>query len=156
MVDRASPFGPFPDRLPAALFSAWLLAVSLAGCGDPGDSLPRKEVSGAVTLDGKPLSHGTIQFLPTAPETPTAAMAEVKEGAYSVAIAQGLVPGRYKVLISSAHEPPSDPAKADALPGMSGPPLKELLPVRYNSQSTLTAEVKKDAPNTFDFPLTSK
>jgi hypothetical protein len=156
MKDLASASGYSPDRPLACSSFARLLAVLLVGCGGEKDDLPRRSVAGTVTLDGKPLSQGSIQFLPTGPDTPTAAMVEVKGGTYTITTAQGLVPGHYKVLISSANVPASDPAKADALPGMSGPPLKELLPVRYNAQSTLSAEVKTDAPNAFDFLLSSK
>jgi hypothetical protein len=141
------------DRHPLRL--AWLLAVSLAGCGGgAGDGLPRHAVSGAVTLDGRPMDRGTIQFLPDAPDLPTAALVDVQGGKFTVTRDRGLVPGRYKVLVSCTDAGAT--VKPDALPGMTGPPAKELLPARYNVESTLNAEVKDGAPNTFDFPLTSK
>jgi hypothetical protein len=45
-------------RAAGAALLAVLLCASLAGCGSG-----RGEVSGTVRCDGKPLPHGTIQFL---------------------------------------------------------------------------------------------
>jgi hypothetical protein len=129
----------------------------LIGCGGPGDELPRQPVSGTVTLDGKPLERGTIAFQP-ASGLPTAAAVPIIGGSYSIARDHGLVPGPYKVSISSSPETasPIDPATGTPPPpGQPTPPPKELLPERYNASTTLTADVKEQGSNTFDFPLTS-
>jgi hypothetical protein len=117
------------------------------------DDLPREAVSGKVTLDGKPLERGTISFLP-ATQSPTPGMVSIVGGSYSMPKAYGLVPGSYKVSISSSDS--TGPAeKFGDVPGKTPPPPKELIPTRYNSDTTLTAEVKQGASNSFDFDLTS-
>jgi hypothetical protein len=135
--------------------TVWLVSVVLAGCGSPGDNLPREPVSGTVTLDGKPLERGTISFQPDS-ALPTAAAVPITAGSYSMARAEGLVPGTYRVLISST--PPAvvtiDPTTGmPPPPGKPTPPPKELLPAKYNASSTLSAEVKAGAANRFDFAL---
>jgi hypothetical protein len=135
--------------------TVWLASLVLAGCGSAGDNLPRQPVSGKVTLDGKPLERGTISFQPDS-GLPTAAAVAITAGQYSMARAQGLVPGAYRVLISSTPQSPVtiDPATGmPPPPGQPTPPPKELLPAKYNASSTLSAEVKEGATNRFDFAL---
>jgi len=134
---------------------ALLSAIGLTGCGG-GDGLPRRAISGTVTLDGRPLDRGRIEFRPIGPGTP--AGASIEQGSFRVPLDQGPVPGRYRVNISSADEPgPSGVAKAEeeSGPGPGPPGATERLPARYNASSTLIAEVKADAPNVFDYPLDS-
>jgi hypothetical protein len=115
--------------------------------------LPRQAVSGSVTLKGQPLPQGTIQFLPATDKQPTAGAVEIKDGKYSLPQEQGLVPGPYKVMISSAKESGAQKGPPDDSPGKHGPPPKDLIAAKYNVQTKLTAEVKEGGSNTFDFPL---
>ena len=128
----------------------WILTPT--GCGGPGDGLPRQAVSGSVTLKGQPLPQGTIQFLPTTDKQPTAGAVEIKDGKYSLPQVQGLVPGSYKVMISSAKDSGAQQGPPDS-PGKHGPPPKDLIAAQYNVQTKLTAEVKEGGSNTFDFSL---
>jgi hypothetical protein len=137
--------------------TVWLVCLLLAGCGS-GDNLPREPVSGTVTLDGKPLERGTISFQPES-GLPTAAAVAISGGQYAMTRAQGLVPGAYRVMISSTPQGggvASDPKTGrPPPPGMPTPPPKELLQAKYNEKSILTAEVKASATNRFDFELDS-
>jgi hypothetical protein len=139
------------ERLPRSL--GWLVLWLAAGCGGPVDNLPRQAVSGTVTLDGKPLDRGTLSFQPVS-QLPTAAAVSVSGGQYSIAQAEGLVPGSYRVLISSTPQTASTASRPPP-PGQATPPPKEMLPEKYNVSSSLTAEVKEGTPNRFDFPLES-
>lgn len=150
--------------------SCWGAAAALA-CG-PGavDDLPRQAVSGRVTLDGAPLPHGSIQFTPTS-ELPTPALVPVNEGHYSIPRAQGLVPGSYKVSVTGGGEDaPIEPV--GEMPGRAarqhteaadkqqraavlGKKASSSIPGRYNTATTLVAEVKQGGSNVFDFELTS-
>jgi len=160
-ANRAPVPNQCPPRRPRS--PAWGLAAVVAGCGGalvlsacgPArvDDLPREAVSGKVTLDGKPLERGTISFQP-ASASPTSGMVSIVGGSYSMPKAYGLVPGSYKVSISSSEgSGPSE--KLGDVPGKTPPPPKELIPARYNSDTTLTAEVKPGKSNSFDFDLTS-
>ena len=141
------------------LNSAAMILLTIAGCGDASktvDLLPRRAISGTVTLDGKPLTEGKIQFDPVGGGTnPTAvATADIKEGKFAIDRAMGPVPGKYKVSISSR---PSNHIGSDDMPG--GPPAKlapEKIPAQYNLKTTLSKEVSEADSNQFDFPLVSK
>lgn len=128
-----------------------LMVFAMIGC-DSGDGLDRQVVTGKVTLDGKPLPTGSIQFVPDAPsEKAVSGGGAITEGQYTIDRETGLIPGKYKVSIyaASAETPKSEAPGTSALP-------KELIPSKYNTESTLTAEVKSGGTNSFDFELTTK
>lgn len=133
----------------------WIMAVVagvfLAGCGEKG--LDRYEVTGVITFQGKPLDRGNIQFIPADPSLPTQAGTGISAGNYTIPQAQGLVPGKYLVSISSADgETPVE--GSNALPGPSGNfASKDRIPAEFNTNSKLEVEVKTDKPNKFDFTV---
>jgi len=126
----------------------------LAGCQGPSDTLPREAISGTVTLDGKPLPAGRIEFQPSGQAETTAASGGITDGSYRIRQDEGPVPGTYKVSVTSAVTTAKPPP--GAMPGDTPPPPKEPIPAKFNAQTKLTAEVKKGGPNTFNFELTSK
>lgn len=136
-----------------------LLGLLGAGCGS-GDNLPREAVSGTVQFEGKPLDSGDIQFFPTgAAENAIATGGPISAGKYAIPQADGLTPGTYKVMISSAGAPPTKGKGAQAeevgeMPGLGPLHAEELIPAKYNNQSELTATVKAGGPNVFPFDLT--
>jgi hypothetical protein len=121
----------------------------MAGCAADGPK--RYAVSGEVKLRGQPLDHGAVTFLPEDPALGANGGAVIKNGRYSIPAQNGLLPGRYKVIITSADR--SGVIDPDALPGPAGPLPKDRINPRYNAQTTLTAEVKADGPNTFNFDV---
>ena len=132
-------------NLRALVGAPLLLAIALAsGCGGGGPY----GVSGSVKYKGQPVKAGLIAFIPEGAASP-AGGAPITGGEYSVPAAAGLPAGKYRVSISV---PDTKAAKAEEMPGMSGPPPKETLPVKYNASTELTAEVKP-GKNVFDFDL---
>ena len=131
----------------------FVLGVVVAGCGGATDGLPREAVSGTVTFKGQPLDVGSISFRPTT--TSVAAESLIEKGSYSISRDQGLVPGKYKVLIFAREG--SEPKRAEGVAPGSEPRQKQrpadLIPPEYNSATTLTAEVTAGGKNTFDFDL---
>src|SRR4051812_34682504 len=115
-------------------------AVLAAGCGGPA-GVP---VSGTVSWDGKPMPDGKILFEDEDPKTPPAS-GDVKGGKYSLRVP----PGKKKVRITASREVPG--GKVD--PVMGGVPRQSYVPARYNSDTTLSADVKAAGNNQFDFPL---
>lgn len=164
----AGRFDPKGTQDMNAFRSLSLVAAILAGawgCGGGGaiDDLPRRALSGKVTLDGKPMEGGVVTFLPDAPGEPektTSASARIADGAFSIAPEVGLVAGKYKVQVSSWKAAPrrgaKKPADAPADDEFDVTPTKESIPARYNAQTTLTADVTDSGPNEFNFPVTSK
>ena len=142
------------------LAAATLLAVAVAGCGgkDPNaqaDTLPRTAVSGTVSIDGKPLPAGKIQFNPAEPAPNLVSVSgEVKEGKFAIAQPQGPVPGKYKVSISGlAFQQVAATEEPGPLPKRQVDPV----PAKYNTKTTLLKEITATTTAAdLDFALTSK
>jgi hypothetical protein len=118
-----------------------------------GCSNQRKEtapVRGRVTLDGKPLTSGTVSF---SPDAGRAGGGEIgADGSYTVGTytkSDGAIIGKHKVAVSPAGRGENDP----------GPTASEIaIPFRYhNGQSSgLEFEVVAGKDNVFDLSLTSR
>ncbi len=135
------------------------VVAAMAGCGQPADKLPRRAVSGKVTLDDKPLEHGVISFIPDGQAAnPVSGGAVIAAGSFSISAEQGLTPGKYKVSITAtADEPPPPAGQAPGpTPKKKAKVEPPLIPAQYNTASKLLAEVKESGSTSFDFPLTSK
>lgn len=155
-----------------ARIAAILVLTGAVGCSRT-DDLPRQPVWGRVSFDGAPLDKAWIEFRPDGEGGVTAAGTQILGGSYSIPLAEGLIPGKYRVAINKA----SPPDESEPGPNPSGAPLpkrmmkvvkmqqlvinrvqfaKQLIPARYNTESDLVLEVKADKNNEFDFKLTSK
>lgn len=130
---------------------SWLALIALSltcllGCGS-GSQERTSTVSGTVKLNGEPLAAGTITF-----ESPedlkvgrASAAAEIKNGHYELKS----TPGQKTVRISA----PEEFGKPDETGTRN---TRELLPAKYNANSTLKKNVTAEGPNQFDFELKSK
>lgn len=131
------------------LFLALLLALYVVGCGDNGGRVP---VTGTVLFDGKPLESGHISF---GGDQGAAGVGAIVHGEFSLsetANQDGVLPGKYVVLIHSwVEERGSVRADGSFSPGITRIPLLYLDPAK----SGLTAEVKGDDTNRFSFELKS-
>jgi hypothetical protein len=139
----------------SAVAVAFLISCA-SGCGG-SDNLPREAVSGSVSVDGTPVKMGVITFLPDSPDVPTQGGGTITEGKYSIPQSQGLVPGKYRIVITSPEDKPEvvrDKGFNNDMPGMAPIPAKQLIPPQYNDKSILTAEVRPGAANVFEFNLT--
>jgi hypothetical protein len=135
---------------------ATVLMASL-GCEGSADDLPREAVSGVVNLDGQPLAAGAIQFFP-APNGGGVAVGgggTIENGQFSIARANGLVPGRYNVAINAA-EPESHEKRTKGAARKKVAPIKDLIPAKYNVQTTLTADIQKGGTSSLTFDLQSQ
>jgi hypothetical protein len=101
-----------------------------------------------VTLDGQPLPSGIIRFTPADGKTPTAD-ATIAQGRFRATVP----PGEKKISISA----PTLIGKRKAYDSADSPLVditQELLPPRYNLDSTLTLSVKAGT-QVADFKLES-
>jgi hypothetical protein len=131
-------------------------AATLCGCSSADRALA--PVSGKVTLDGKPLSGGGVSFQPIAPPGTTSA------GRGSVAFCDddgnftlntidgnpGAIVGSHRVRI---YGPRNKIASAD---DTSSGATTEIVPAKYNFQTTLTFDVPPDGSDDANFELTSE
>ena len=113
------------------------------GC-DSGSG--RCAVNGSITLGGKPVGPGSIQFAPLGDNQASASGAPVIDGKYFVSRDGGLLPGKYIVRIYW-------PEKNTMGQGRGVPVPKERIPMKYNINSELTVEVQSGTGNSFDFDL---
>ena len=123
--------------LPAVL----VVIAMAAGCGRK-DGLV--DVSGVVTLDGKPLADAIVQFTASSNEPGYSRPATGRtnsSGHYKLEYSTGRTrtrPGSYRVSIST-YWPSTLTNEEKVIPGSP-----EKVPEVYSSKSTLTAEVKPD------------
>jgi hypothetical protein len=131
-------------------FRSWWLAATVLciGCGED-NPLGRHAISGMVTFQGQPLSHGTIEFMPVTDGVHTGS--RIADGRYEIPQEQGLPPGKYQVMISSAG-PGTAPREVE-LPGESPPLSPERIPARYNAKSELTIDVTPESKGVYNFDL---
>ncbi|WP_417380172.1 hypothetical protein [Gimesia sp.] len=119
-----------------------------AGCGGGGgsDQPDLGTVTGVVTMDGQPLANVVVTF---SPENGRPSIARTDEsGNYELgytAEAKGAVIGKHSVSIATPQENPTPPGEV----------YKDPVPSKYNTKTTLSADVKAGA-NNFDFQLESK
>jgi len=144
--------GCFSARAMAIGLSAAICVLSL-GC--KGEEKPVTEglvtVTGTVTLNGKPLTGGSIMFAPAKKNAklrnPNSQIDA--EGKYDLTWStdeMGALPGAYTVVV----------IYMDGIVTEDGPPPKSLIPEKYNNVATsgLSATVKESGENVFDFDLT--
>ncbi|MCE9567108.1 MAG: hypothetical protein K8U57_34325 [Planctomycetes bacterium] len=128
-----------------ALIAVGLLAA--AGCGNAAGVAAK----GRVTLGNLPVQEGTIVFIPSAGGGQKVS-AVVKDGEYAIPADAALKPGPYRVEVTWSR--PTGKKVPSADPGMMTDERKEAVPAKYNTQSTLTADLNF-GENTKDFSLTS-
>ena len=122
----------------------------LAGCAS--DPLGRQAVSGTVEFQGQPLDQGRIQFVPVT-KGPTESGATIENGKFQIPRESGLAPGTYKVSVFS-YDQKGAKVPSEEIPGDPGnTQFKERIPKKYNAETTLTVEVKKDESNVFTLKL---
>ena len=130
--------------LPALTAFALLAA---AGCGSGHVPL-----TGEVSYDGQPIDEGTITFVsPTEDDAAGKPSARIEGGKYKFDKDTGPAPGKYKVQITWLKKSGQKVSTGD---GEVRDDKVNVLPAKFNTQTTLKAEVKSGSPK-MDFPLKS-
>lgn len=132
---------------PAAALAVAIALSAFTGCGSEG-----RAISGEVTVDGQPVEDGAILFVPDGGGADRSEVgASIVNGKYSVEDGRGPKPGKYKVQIRWMKKTGRKYQGADGVEDEK----VQALPPRFNTETTLTAEVK-GGKNTINFPLMSK
>ena len=142
----------FYNRI-ALLGLAAITIAAVTGCGD--GRFPTAPVSGSVTLDGKPLTNGTVIFTPKQGWPAQGTLDS--EGRFTLTTynaGDGAILGPNQVVVIAVTE--EDPNEHFERPPSR--PVQSLIPERYGNQSTsgLSHEVKADGPNEVQLELVSK
>ena len=105
-------------------------------------------MTGRVTMDGKPLVGKEIVFAPEGDGRASIGLTDENGEYYLMYTAdwEGAMLGKHKVTITTP--PPRDP-------GPEFEAWRETVPLKYNGETILTAEVK-DEDNEFNFNLESE
>ncbi len=156
------------------------LVAAFIGCGESNP--PTENVTGVVTLDGKPVEGATITFTADDPEGEPATGKSGVDGKYTLTTftsGDGAMAGSYKITVKKFPEvegsdAPTAPAKemsqddeyaafeqgytADDAAKKGTKAAKNMLPAKYESavKSGLTATVVAGGENNFDLELKSK
>jgi len=126
-----------------------LAMLALIGCGPNGAT-----IRGTVTLDGKPLSEGTIRFESVEAGSSSAGTG-IKEGRYEMLPASELLPGKKQVTIRGVMKTGKQiPAGPPAPPGEMIDEVKQY-PARGAVPEPRDAEIKA-GENELNFELTTK
>lgn len=140
--------------------SVWVVAsvaaMLLLGCR--GETVPLAKVRGAVTLDGKPLTQGSVQLTPDAGKGTHGPLALGKiepDGKFVLTTfrpGDGAQVGFHRVAVNCWDITPGDPNRPDS-------PLqsKSLIPEHYADEqaSGLAVEVKRGITNELTLDLKS-
>ena len=141
---------------PRLAFPLAIIFLVCLGCGEAKERLV--PVTGKVTVDGKPLSKGTVGFVPDAARGNSSEhrpLGKIEpDGTYTILTLQrpGAAPGWYKVTVwATANEPPD----AESYKVKDWVP-EWLVHVKYTQAETtdVTREViASPAPGAFDLDL---
>ncbi len=120
--------------------------VCLSGCG-------HQTIEGTVMLDGQPLQEGYITFLPQKETEGAGAGTKIQEGKFLVEAPDEPLQGSYRVEITAKGKTGRKTVDGS---GQRRESEGQILPKRYNADSTLTAEIKPEEAKPLTFELTSK
>jgi hypothetical protein len=132
-------------RVRALTVLAMGLAAAVAGCGKP----PKAVVHGTVTLDGKPLADGSIEFFPIAGAGQSAGTA-IKDGAYDVEASVGEMQVTINGIEVTGKQKAYDTPESPMIDVVRNP-----VPAKYNTKSELKKTLVA-GQNEANFDLTSE
>lgn len=115
-----------------------MAGLLLAGCGTGTAGPERVVVAGTITLDGQPIPHGEIRFIPEAGTVAPSMSAVVQDGQFRADVHGGVPVGTHRVEIRAIDPPVENTADAPAKPRAPTPTV----PAKYNEQSELQLTVK--------------
>jgi hypothetical protein len=131
-------------RLVLPVLTAFTLLA--AGCSS------HVPLAGDVTFDGQPIDEGTITFVtPQGAKEETKSTCRIEGGKYKFEKDSGPAPGKYKVEITWLKKTGKKVPTGDLEPQDE---KLQVLPAKFNTQTTLTAEVKSGVKK-LDFALSS-
>jgi len=137
-------------RFLGVVLAAFALAGGCSSGGRPAEKT--YPVSGNVTLDGQPLAEGEIIFKD--PAKGEVHLGPIKDGKFQLQATAG--PKRVEIY---AYKMELDPVAREMYGEEAQPAKVNYIPARYNTESTLTANVEASTDpgrNSFRFELMTK
>ena len=116
--------------------------IVFAGC-NPGPE--RAAVQGMVSYKGEPVTKGRITFIPAEGTEGTSVGTEIEFGSYNISPENGAAFGKYRVQVSWSKETGKQvELGSPSPPGTMIAEVVEVIPAKYNTSSTLTADIHSD------------
>lgn len=132
------------------------ICVALATCFGCEDQGPRRAaVSGHVTLDGRPIDEGVIQFLPVEGTVGPETGGVIANGQYDIPQNRGAVVGKSRIELRASKKTGRKIQDPTGRPGTLTDEYQEVFPPSYNTNSSLVREITDDL-NTLDFDIRTK
>ena len=109
-----------------ALFLCMIVTMPLLGCGEQDDAVQRFQLSGTVSFEGNPVTHGQIIFTPdnSKGNRGPGAIATIVDGQYQTEEGKGIIAGPHRVQIV----------------GFDGPPIAGVIPAEGEREPKLLFE----------------
>jgi hypothetical protein len=123
------------------LFAILIGLLLASGCGPAGPT--RAEVSGVVSLNGTPVSEGSINFFPAEGNKGPEAGGAIRDGKYHIPRAQGPVIGKNRVELRAFQKSGRRIQDPTAPPGTMMEEIANVFPAEFNKESTLVREIQK-------------
>lgn len=129
-------------------FPLFASAALCLGCGSDG----RNVVTGQVTVNGKTLEDGYIQFRPMKGTASPTAGAKIQAGRYQIAREDGLRSGEFRVEIRAMRETKRE--IVDPITDEVFFASEQFLPACFNTDSELVTTVdESESPHDFDLEI---
>lgn len=126
-------------------FLALCLLPLVAGCSR---HTGRVDVSGTVSIDGKPLALGSISFQPS-DSARTGGGAPIVDGGFALSQANGLKPGDYLVTVTAFRD------TGRKVPDPQRGEVADMQPIRFREAMPLPATVSLQGSNRYEFHLST-
>ncbi|VTR91987.1 Uncharacterized protein OS=Blastopirellula marina DSM 3645 GN=DSM3645_22359 PE=4 SV=1 [Gemmata massiliana] len=132
--------------------TALLVATVLSGCAD---SAPKRgPIRGTVTVDGEPLAAGKIRFFALTGGIGTEGV--IQGGRYEIPAERGPTSGKYRVEIVTEKKTGRKVPDRDAGPGEMKDEVVNVIPPKYNRDSTTQIDYDSGSDTPHDFSLKTK
>ena len=126
----------------------FVLISACFGCGATNDGPEKYTVTGVVQFEGIPVQEGQIIFRPTGGSGHSSA-GSIEDGKFSF---ESTV-GSKQVEITAYESDDSGKTTSGPVPEVKSTAKVAFIPAKYNTKTTLSAEVEVDGENKFDFDL---
>jgi hypothetical protein len=130
-------------------------AVLLLSVGCGKEDASRGNLSGKVTLDGKPVELGTILLTPIEGAKGVVTGGSIENGRYQLVGKAAAAVGRNRVEVRAMRKTGRMVPKPFTQSGETIEEQVEAVPARFNSESKLSVDVKP-GDNTADFEVSSR
>lgn len=158
-IDAGAIYMSYSFAMKSSRVAIVLFASLVSGCG--GGDPNRGAVRGTITIDGKPVTQGTVDFMPIDRSLGSTAGTTIEDGKYDLARIKGATVGKNRVVVAGSlkfAEPDSNPPELGGEPGIDLP--EEFYRswgfrrIEYEDDPSLIVDIQP-GKNQFDFHLRS-